>query len=130
MLPPLLPCKGAISLTPMTTELVDGSFISVVVGFCIAISVTTSPALEEISTWYMHIFPQQLVGGDRPAFLSLLSICFYSTVSRSFLFGCKVRVLLHFGHWAYFGLEPKQTHLWPHRHCNLRPVFCIVTCSN
>lgn len=53
----LLLCKGAISLTPITIELVDGNFISVVVGFCIAISVTTSPALEGISTWYMHIFP-------------------------------------------------------------------------
>jgi hypothetical protein len=39
LLPP--PCKGAISLTPITTELVDGNFISLVVGFCIAISVTT-----------------------------------------------------------------------------------------
>ena len=49
ILPPLLPCKGAISLTPITTELVDGNFISVVVGFCIAISVTTSPDLDGIS---------------------------------------------------------------------------------
>ena len=57
MLPPLLACKGAISLTPITIELVDGSFISVVVGFCIAMSVTISPALEGISAWYMHIFP-------------------------------------------------------------------------
>jgi hypothetical protein len=42
---------------PITTVLVDGNFISFVVGFWIAISVIISPALDGISTWYMHNFP-------------------------------------------------------------------------
>jgi hypothetical protein len=36
----------------------SGNFISLVVGFCIATSVTTSAALEGISTSYMDIFPE------------------------------------------------------------------------
>jgi hypothetical protein len=57
MFPSLPLGRGVISLTPMTTELVAGNFISFVVGFCIAMSVITSPGLEGMSTWYMHSFP-------------------------------------------------------------------------
>jgi hypothetical protein len=49
--------RGTISLTPITTVVVGCSFISLDVGFCIAISVITSPGLEGMSTWYMHSFP-------------------------------------------------------------------------